>query len=174
MGIMSGSMPWFTMMVLHKRIKLLKQVDDTMAVFHTHAVAGSLGGVLVGFFAEPKLCRIFYLVDNWEHYIGLAYSLRDGRPGAGFKQMGIQMLGIVFVVIVNVVMTSIICVLIRFAVPLRLAEDELQTGDDAIHGEEAYALWGDGEKYESRHNSVYGVDEFPVAPPSKMGELEMA
>ena len=53
------------MMVLHKRIRLLKQVDDTMAVLHTHAIAGSLGGILTGVFAVPKLNRHFYLVDDF-------------------------------------------------------------------------------------------------------------
>lgn len=169
MGILSGSIPWYTMMVLHKSIWLLKQVDDTMAVFHTHAVAGSLGGILTGFFAEPNLCRIFYLIPAidpaWKHYIGLAYGFESGRTTAGFKQMGAQLAGIAFVVTYNVVMTSLICLFIRIMVPLRLNDDELQIGDDAVHGEEAYALWGDGEKFESKHNSVYGMDEFPTVVP---------
>ena len=55
MGMMSGSIPWYTMMVLHKESKLLTQVDDTSAVFHTHAVAGSLGGILAGFFADHSI-----------------------------------------------------------------------------------------------------------------------
>ncbi|MBA0832056.1 hypothetical protein Goarm_016467 [Gossypium armourianum] len=169
MGMMSGSIPWYTMMVLHKKIGLLKQVDDTMAVFHTHAVAGSLGGILTGLFAVPKLNRLFYMVDNWQHYIGFFYGLHTGHTTAGFKQLGIQLLGIVFVVLLNIFTTSVICLLIRLIIPLRLAEDELQTGDDAIHGEEAYALWGDGEKYESKLNSIY--EEFP--PPSKGGEVQM-
>ncbi|OWM75208.1 ammonium transporter 3 member 1-like [Punica granatum] len=175
MGMMSGSIPWYTMMVLHKKVWLLRQVDDTMAVFHTHAVAGTLGGLLTGFFAEPKLSRIFYLVDNWQHYIGLAYGLQNGRVSAGFKQIGIQVLGIVFVIAVNLTTTSLICVFIRLFVPLRLAEDELQIGDDAIHGEEAYALWGDGEKFEtSKHNSVYGVGDFPSNVGPKDGsEVQM-
>lgn len=172
MGMLSGSIPWYTMMVLHKKFWLLKQIDDTMAVFHTHAVAGSLGGVLTGFFANPKLNRLFYAVDDWQHYIGLAYGLQSKRAGAGFKQMGIQLAGVSFIVSWNIMMTSLICVLIRFFIPLRLTDDELQTGDDAIHGEEAYALWGDGEKYESRVNSIYGADEFP--PPGGKGEVQMA
>ncbi|KAK6164615.1 hypothetical protein DH2020_001479 [Rehmannia glutinosa] len=163
MGILSGSIPWFTMMVLHKKIWLLKQVDDTMAVFHTHAVAGTLGGLLTGFFANPKLSRLFYLVETWEHYIGLAYGIHEGRAGAGLKQMGIQILGVVFIVGLNVVVTSLICLLIRLVVPLRLSEEELSVGDDAVHGEEAYALWGDGEKFEkSVHNSVYGVEDLEL------------
>ncbi|KAK9187155.1 hypothetical protein WN944_018546 [Citrus x changshan-huyou] len=189
MGMLSGSIPWYTMMVLHKKIPMLKRVDDTMAVFHTHAVAGSLGGILAGFFANPKLNRIFYLVDDWEHYIGLAYGFQSGRASAGFRQMGVQLLGISFVIALNIFTTSEnddilflrffnfpktkqICVLIRIVVPLRLTDEELQTGDDAIHGEEAYALWGDGEKYESRINSAYGAEDFP--PAVSKGELEMA
>ncbi|KAL2238819.1 ammonium transporter 3 member 1-like [Sesamum indicum] len=160
MGLLSGSIPWFTMMVLHKKIRILKQVDDTMAVFHTHAVAGTLGGLLTGFFANPKLSRLFYLVDTWEHYIGLAYGIHAGRVGAGFKQMGIQILGVVFIIGLNVFVTSLICLFIRLVVPLKLSEEELNGGDDAVHGEEAYALWGDGEKFEkSVHNSVYGVED---------------
>ncbi|XP_073060263.1 ammonium transporter 2 member 5-like [Primulina eburnea] len=155
MGILSGSIPWFTMMVLHKKIWLLKQVDDTMAVFHTHAVAGTLGGLLTGFFANPKLCRLFYMIPTWERYIGLAYGFKNGRVGAGFRQMGVQVLGIVFIIGVNVVVTSLICLLIGLAVPLRMSEEELNGGDEVVHGEEAYALWGDGEKFDkSVHNSV--------------------
>ena len=60
MGVASGSVPWCTMMVLHRRSRLLKRVDDTLAVLHTHGVAGSLGGVLTGVLAEPRLCRLFF------------------------------------------------------------------------------------------------------------------
>ena len=160
MGILSGSIPWFTMMVLHKKVWLLRQVDDTMAVFHTHAVAGTLGGLLTGFFANPRLCYLFYLSQNYELYIGLAYGIHNGRAGAGFKQMGIQILGVVYILVLNVVVTSIICNLIKLVIPLRMSDEQLRLGDEAVHGEEAYALWGDGEKFErSVHNSVYGGDQ---------------
>ncbi|ONK65087.1 uncharacterized protein A4U43_C07F33470 [Asparagus officinalis] len=109
MGVLSGSIPWYTMMVLHKK-------------------------------------------------------LRDGRTGEGFKQMGMQLAGIAFIVVINVIITSIVCNLIKLIVPLRLSEEDMNIGDDAIHGEEAYALWGDGEKFESsKHNSPYDVEEFPSA-----------
>lgn len=163
MGMMAGSVPWYTMMILHRQLRLLKNVDDTMAVFHTHAVAGTLGGLLAGLFAEPKLSRLFYLVNNWQRYTGLFYGLKTGQIAAGFRLVGIQLVGIVFVIILNVFTTTVICLSIRFVAPLRLAEDVLQTGDDAVHGEEAYALWGDGEKYSSKYTSVQAVDE--VAPP---------
>ncbi|KAG0466083.1 hypothetical protein HPP92_017108 [Vanilla planifolia] len=164
MGVLSGSIPWFTMMVLHRRIPLVKHVDDTLAIFHTHAVAGSLGGILVGFFAEPRLNHLFFGDDP--KYIGLAYALRDGRASAGFRQMGVQLLAMAFVVGVNVVVTSTICLIIRTVIPLRLEEEVIKIGDDAIHGEEAYAIWGDGEKLVQDRSS--NVDRLAAVKPLEM------
>lgn len=164
MGVISGSIPWFTLMVLHNRIKLLRNVDDTFAVFHTHALAGSLGGILAGFFAVPKLCRIFYNIPEWEKYIGLAYGLQTGRTSAGFRQMGIQLLGMAFIICLNIFTTTIICLFISLIVPLKVNEEELEFGDEAVHGEEAYALWGDGESFRNpKVNSMYDADEYPSA-----------
>ncbi|CAI0399493.1 unnamed protein product [Linum tenue] len=152
MGLCSGSIPWFTMMVVHKNWELLQKVDDTMAVFHTHAVAGSLGGILTGLFAEPKLNDLFYA--TYGEYMGLFYGFNMGQLRLGFRQVGVQLLGIVFVVCLNVVTTSIICLLIQLVVPLRMSEEDMEIGDEAAHGEEAYAIWGSGEKHEQRDLSM--------------------
>ncbi|KAK4732005.1 hypothetical protein R3W88_024993 [Solanum pinnatisectum] len=160
MGLMSGSIPWFSMMFLHKKLWFLKQVDDTMAVFHTHAVAGTLGAILAGVLANPRLGRIFYMVDDWPKYIGLAYGIQSGKYNAGLRQLGVQLIGIGFVFIWNVVSTSVICLLIRVVVPLRMTEEEVSEGDNAVHGEEAYALWGDGEKFDnSKLQLVHEIEE---------------
>ncbi|KAK7379740.1 hypothetical protein VNO78_34430 [Psophocarpus tetragonolobus] len=45
-GALLGSIPWYTMMVLHKKSAFYLSVDDTLGVFQTHAVAGLLGGCL--------------------------------------------------------------------------------------------------------------------------------
>ncbi|XP_008789839.2 ammonium transporter 2 member 5-like [Phoenix dactylifera] len=163
MGILSGSIPWFTMMVLHKKIKWLKKVDDTLAIFHTHAIAGSLGGILTGIFADPSLNHLFFGDDP--RYIGLAYAFKEGRAAAGFRQIGIQLAGIAFIVAINVIITSLICLLIRLLVPLRLSDEAMTIGDDAIHGEDAYAVWGDGETYE---NSIHGVENNSIAKADEM------
>ncbi|WOL07267.1 ammonium transporter 3 member 1 [Canna indica] len=75
MGKCSGSIPWFTMMVVHKRSRLLKKVDDTLGVFHAHAVAGFLGGLTTSLFVEPVLCGIFLPVTNSR---GSFYGGNDG------------------------------------------------------------------------------------------------
>lgn len=170
MGLVSGSVPWLTMMVLHRRVRLLARVDDTLAVFHTHAVAGSLGGVLTGVLAEPRLTRLFFGDDP--RYVGLVYAIKDGRAPAGFRQVGMQLAGIAFVVALNVAVTSGVCLIVRLLVPLRLSEEQLAAGDDAIHGEDAYAVWGDGQTYEqSVHggNNAYPMTANPVA--SKAEEM---
>ncbi|OIT33545.1 ammonium transporter 2 [Nicotiana attenuata] len=156
-GLCSGSIPWFTMMVVHKKSELLQKVDDTMAVFHTHAVAGSLGGILTGLFANPRLCYLFY--GYYNKYYGFFYGLRDGKIHNGFRQMGLQLLGILFIVVVNVVMTSLICLLVQLIVPLRMSEEDMEIGDEAAHGEEAYAIWGQGDRLEkSAGFSAYNDD----------------
>ncbi|OVA14979.1 Ammonium transporter [Macleaya cordata] len=146
MGVLSGSIPWFTMMIIHKRSTLLQKVDDTLGVFHTHAVAGVLGGLMTGFFAEPDLCALFLPVTNSR---GAIYG------GSGGMQLIKQMVGAGFIIGLNVVVTTIICLLIRLVMPLRMLDEQLLVGDDAAHGEEAYALWGDGETYDNSKHGWY-------------------
>ncbi|KAI0516313.1 hypothetical protein KFK09_008985 [Dendrobium nobile] len=157
-GVFSGSISWFTMMVLHKRIRFLKKIDDTLGIFHTHGVAGALGGL-----ADPKLTKLFFGDDP--KFIGLVFGLKDGRVRAWLRQMGMQVVGILFVGAWNVVVTTAICVVIRMVVALRLMEEELVVGDDAIHGEDAYAVSGDGETYE---RSVHGLEWFDEVKDEEM------
>lgn len=146
MGILSGSIPWFSMMILHKKSSLLQKVDDTLGVFHTHAVAGLLGGLLTGLLAEPALCRLLLPVTNSR---GAFYG------GSGGVQFLKQLVAAMFVIGWNIVSTTIILLVIQLFIPLRMPDEQLEIGDDAAHGEEAYALWGDGEKYDpTRHGSL--------------------
>lgn len=114
-------------------------MDDTLGAFHTHAVAGFLGGFLTGLLAEPELCELMLPTPNTR---GAFYG------GNGGLQLLKQIVGAAFVVAWNVVATTIILLFIRIFIPLRMPEEQLVIGDDAVHGEEAYALWGDGEKYD--------------------------
>ncbi|XP_078154648.1 ammonium transporter 2 member 1-like isoform X2 [Carex rostrata] len=152
MGIVSGSIPWFTMMILHKKSALLQKVDDTLGVFHTHAVAGLIGGLMTGILAVPELCDDN--ITSIPGQKGMAY-------GGGIDQMLKQIAGAMFIILLNVVTTTVLLLIIRVFIPLRMPDDELMTGDDAAHGEEAYALWGDGEKFDAtRHETI--VHHVPV------------
>ncbi|XP_023546976.1 ammonium transporter 3 member 1-like [Cucurbita pepo subsp. pepo] len=169
MGLLSGSIPWFTMMVVHKKSAILQKVDDTMAVFHTHAIAGSLGGILSGIFAEPRLNFVYYGAYN--KYVGLFYGFNSKQVKLGFRQLGVQLLGILFVTLINIIVTSLICVLLQYIVPLRMSEEDMAIGDEAAHGEEAYAIWGQGEKMDS---SKYDIEVPVVAKHRHAGHVEMA
>lgn len=143
MGIASGTVPWYTMMVLSRKLPLLQQVDDTLGVLHTHAVAGILGGALTGLFAHPDLSSMFLAVPNSNG----AFYRRKG--GVQFLK---QLAGAAFIIGWNVVVTSIILVVIRVVIPLRMSEEELKIGDDAAHGEEAYSLAGQGQREKFSNN----------------------
>ncbi|KAH7520970.1 hypothetical protein FEM48_Zijuj08G0202100 [Ziziphus jujuba var. spinosa] len=164
MGVMSGSVPWFSMMILDKRWKLFSSIDDTLGVFHTHAVAGLLGGMLTGLFAEPELCALFLPVTNSR---GGVYG------GSGGVQLGKQLVGGLFIIGWNLVVTSIICIAIGLLIPLRMPEKELLIGDDAVHGEEAYALWGDGEKYDFTKHEGYSEDTSNLHPNPSIGATQV-
>lgn len=132
-------------MVLSKKLPFLRAVDDTLGVFHTHAVAGILGGALTGLFAHPDLCSLFLPIPNSK---GAFYG------GRGGVQLWKQLAGACFIIGWNVVATSIILCVIRLVLPLRMTEAELKIGDDAAHGEEAYALIGQGQRERYTQNGT--------------------
>jgi Amt family ammonium transporter len=57
-GLLSGSIPWVSMNVFGKT-RMMQKIDDTLGVFHTHMVAGFLGGFAVGLFATTDGCVSF-------------------------------------------------------------------------------------------------------------------
>lgn len=119
-------------------------MDDTLAVFYTHAVAGILGGTMTGLFAHPDLCKLSLPNPTNGAFYG----------GNGGKQLLKQWVGAVFIAVWNLVSTTLILLVIKMFIPLRMAEEELGIGDDAAHGEEAYALWGDGEKFDATRHAT--------------------
>jgi Amt family ammonium transporter len=58
----------------------------------------------------------------------------------------LQIYGAAFIIIWNVIATTIILKIIGIFVSLRADDETLLIGDDAVHGEEAYAIYGDGQK----------------------------
>ncbi|KAF2489254.1 amt family ammonium transporter [Lophium mytilinum] len=129
-GLCSGSIPWVSMNIVGKKFRLFEIVDDTLGVVHTHAVAGALGGFLTGIFATSKGCISFACVSS------------GGAITGHGVQLGWQVAGICFVVGWNAFWTSAIMLFIKYVlrIPLRMTEEELMIGDDAIHGESAYTF----------------------------------
>lgn len=130
MGFASGTIPWLSMNILGKKVAYFRKIDDTLGIFHTHCVAGFLGGFCTGLFATVEGCAAF----------GIA-NLGGAVAGNG-KQVGLQVYGGLFIIGWNIVWTSLVMAFIKYVlrIPLRMTEAELLVGDDAIHGEAAYVL----------------------------------
>jgi Amt family ammonium transporter len=137
-GVCAGIIPWLSMNFLQKT-KLMMKVDDTLSVFSTHGVAGLTGGLLVGVLANPAM--LVYIGTDKEapgvNVTGLLY----GNP----QQLLLQIYGAAFIIVFNVIATFIILKLISIVTPLRMDDATLKIGDDAVHGETAYAIGMEGE-----------------------------
>lgn len=143
-GACSGSIPWISMNTL-KRVAVFRNVDDTLGIFHTHAVAGFLGGFLVGIFATTQGSAAFGLtnpggaIDNngrqvWVYVV--SFFPIDGAMTHNYIPYIRQIVGALFIIGWNLVWTSLILLFIKFVlrIPLRMSEEHMMVGDDAIHG----------------------------------------
>jgi Amt family ammonium transporter len=137
-GVCAGIIPWMSMNWLQKSTLMMK-VDDVLAVFSTHGIAGLTGGLLVGILANPNM--LMYIGTDKE---APGFSVTGWLYGnAG--QFLLQAEGAAFIIAYNAILTFIILKLISLVVPLRMDEATLKVGDDAVHGETAYAIGVEGE-----------------------------
>jgi ammonium transporter, Amt family len=98
-----------------------------------------MGGLLTGILANPAMLQ----------YIGT----EKDAPGVNVTgllygnayQVVLQLEGAAFIIVYNVIATFIILKVISFIVPLRMDDATLKVGDDAVHGETAYAIGTEGE-----------------------------
>ena len=133
-GLCTGTIPWVSMNIVGKRWSLFTHhVDDTLGITHTHMVAGALGGFLTGIFATKEGSYAFGILNP------------GGAIEGNGKQVWLQIVGALFVIGWNLVWTSLIMIFIKHVcrIPLRMTEEELLIGDEAIHGEEAYCFADD-------------------------------
>ena len=146
LGLGSGAVPWASMNIFGKKVGFMRSVDDVLGVFHTHFVAGIVGGCSTGIFATVTGCAAFGLTN----------------PGGAIEgngvQVGYQIAGACFVIGWNVVWTSLIMMFIKYVlrVPLRYKDEDLIIGDYAMHGEEAYVFGEGSQGYVGGH--LRGVD----------------
>ena len=125
-GAIGSSIVWCSWTYL-SRTRLFRSVDDAMGVVHTHGIAGLTGGLLLGVFADPSV------VEYQSPKFSIAGALY-GHP----KQILIQALAALTVILWDGTMTFIILKVISIFTPLRMTDEECESGDLAAHGEEAY------------------------------------
>ncbi|MEU6646373.1 ammonium transporter [Saccharomonospora sp. NPDC046836] len=129
-GLIASVLVWLSWNKLGKT-KLFRRVDDALGVFHTHGVAGLCGGLLVGLFANPNI--IVYPGSAGApavSYSGLFY----GHP----KQLLIQAGAALTVIVWDALITFLILRFLGLFMKLRAPNEVLETGDLAVHDEEAY------------------------------------
>ena len=90
-----------------------------------------------------------------------------------------QLVGIFFVVGWNAIWTTILMLLLKLIVPLRMSDEQLIIGDDAIHGEAAYMfgpeiqmslLHGDISRTIANHDNELGLTIGQTVEPQE-GEM---
>lgn len=119
-GILAGIVPYYAVAVLKPKLGY----DDTLDAFGIHGVAGTLGAILTGVFADPSINE-------------LGKGLLYGNPG----QLMIQLIAVGVTIIYAAVVTFIIFMIIKAFVGLRVDADEEVIGlDESQHGEKAYNL----------------------------------
>ncbi len=98
------------------------RVDETLDVLGAHGVAGIIGMVFIGFFAQA----------DWN-------GIADGLIYGNAAQLGHQLLAVAIAPVFAFVSTFVILKAISLVSPLRASEREEAVGMDVIqHGEEAY------------------------------------
>ncbi|MCG2710690.1 MAG: ammonium transporter [Thermodesulfovibrionales bacterium] len=119
-GLASGIASFFSIAVVKAKLGY----DDTLDAFGIHGVAGTLGAILTGVFADPSVNE-------------LGKGLLYGNPG----QLWIQLIAVGVTIVYAAVVTAIIFMIIKAFVGLRVdVEDETEGLDESQHGEKAYNL----------------------------------
>ncbi|MHB1820726.1 MAG: ammonium transporter, partial [Streptosporangiaceae bacterium] len=130
-GLVASALVWVAFSVLPRKVWPFNRVDDALGVVYTHGFAGLIGGLMVGLLADPKM--IVYLGVGKKAGFSAA-GLLYGNP----RQLLIQAGAALTVIAWSALMTFAILRGIGLFMKLRMSEDELATGDLAVHGEQAY------------------------------------
>ena len=104
-------------------------IDDPVGAFSVHGACGIWGTLAVGLFASPA-----YMASSGNE-IGAGLFF-----GGGLKQLGVQAIGVAAVALWVVVTMTILFLIIKNTVGLRVSrEEELRGLDIGEHGMESYA-----------------------------------
>jgi Amt family ammonium transporter len=156
-GLVCSCVVWVAWYTLPKYVWPFKKVDDALGVVYTHGIAGLLGGLLVGLLADPNMIV----------YLGLGKTASFSGMGAFYghpHQLLVQFLAALTVIVWDAIVTAVILYFIKYVLrlKLRMSDEEMEIGDVAVHGEEAYPA--------DAYISVGAADEVvPAAQRSKVG-----
>ena len=134
-GLVCSAIVWFAWNYLSK-VPPFNKVDDALGVVYTHGIAGLFGGLLVGLLADPKMIVYLGLGKNPVNISG------SGLFYGHAHQLLVQLGAAVTIIIWDGLVTFLLLKGIGLFMRLRMTDEELEIGDVAIHGEEAYPSEG--------------------------------
>ena len=121
MGLIFGIVMVFAIEFFDKVAK----IDDPVGAISVHGVCGALGTILLGFFSSGGVAEAD---GSFAVMKGLFY-------GGGFKFLGVQSLGVVSVIAYVAVVISIVFLILKHTIGLRVSAEEEITGLDVTeHG----------------------------------------
>jgi ammonium transporter, Amt family len=109
------------------RVWPFRIVDDTLGVIYTHGIAGLVGGLLVGLFAD----------SNMIVYLGLGNTPSFAAEGS-LHLLKVQLYAGLWVILFSAAGTFVLLKLVGLLIPLRMSEKDMEMGDLAVHGHEVY------------------------------------
>jgi ammonium transporter, Amt family len=132
-GLACSAIVWVAWQFLPKYVWPFNKVDDALGVVYTHGIAGLCGGLLVGLLADPNMIV----------YVGLGKTSSVAGTGLFYghpHQLLVQFLAALTIIVWDGFVTAAILYFIKyvFRMKLRFDDADLEIGDVAIHGEEAY------------------------------------
>jgi ammonium transporter, Amt family len=132
-GFVCSGVVWVAWQYLPKYVWPFNRVDDALGVVYTHGIAGLFGGLLVGLLADPNMIV----------YLGLGKTSSVSGDGLFYghpHQLLVQFLAALTIIIWDGFVTAAILFFIKYVLRMKLRFDDadLEIGDVAIHGEEAY------------------------------------
>ncbi len=131
-GIIASTIVWMSIRFL-SRAPIFRSVDDTLGVIYTHGVAGLIGGLCVGLFADPNIVEYIGHGGGATNLPGV-----EGVVHGHWTLLRWQAEAALWVIVFSGVVTFVLLKLVGIFVPLRLSDEELEIGDHAIHGNEVY------------------------------------
>ena len=140
-GIICTAVVWVAWNYLSK-VRPFSKVDDALGVVYTHGMAGLLGGLLLGVFADPNMLEYGCSGANYAATSAhcTPFSVGGLMYTGSFHQLWAQSRAAVFVIFWSALITFVLMKLIGRVLPggLRYPDEVLEVGDVAIHDEEAF------------------------------------
>jgi Amt family ammonium transporter len=160
-GVVCSAVVWFAWIYLPKYVWPFKKVDDALGVVYTHGIAGLLGGLLTGLLADPSMIE----------YLGVGKTASLSGTGAFYghpHQLLVQFLAALTIIVWDGLVTAVILFFIKYVLRLnlRMKDEDLEIGDVAVHGEEAYPV----EEGMSSLSAAAAAEASTATEPVKTGD----